>query len=83
MFDMSGEETTQLAEANDLQRILQLDAKSVQQANRLVGLTWTHLARLSQLGLGAAKKLRNINEGTVEVSTTWVVARCARFGLER
>jgi hypothetical protein len=44
MFDVSAEETTQLAEANDLQRILRLDAKSVQQANRLVGLTWTHLA---------------------------------------
>jgi hypothetical protein len=44
MFDVSAEETTQLAEANDLQRILRLEAKSVQQANRLVGLTWTHPA---------------------------------------
>jgi hypothetical protein len=30
MFDVSAEETTHLAEANDLQRILRLDAKSVQ-----------------------------------------------------
>jgi hypothetical protein len=41
MFDVSAEETPHLAEANDLQRILRLEAKSVQQANHLVGLTWT------------------------------------------
>ncbi len=44
MFDVSAEETTQLAEANDFQRKLRLEAKSVQQADRLIGLTWTHLA---------------------------------------
>ena len=44
IFHGSAEETTQRAEAHNLQHILRLDAKSVQQANRLVGLTWTHLA---------------------------------------
>jgi hypothetical protein len=44
MFDVPAEDTTQLAEANDLQHIPRLDAKSVQQTNHLIGVTWTHLA---------------------------------------
>ena len=43
MFDVPAQETT-LAEANDLQHILRLDAKSVHQANHLIGVTWTQLA---------------------------------------
>jgi hypothetical protein len=43
MFDGSAE-TTQRAEAHDLQHILRLDARSVHQANRLIGVTWIHPA---------------------------------------
>lgn len=44
MFEVSPEETIQLAEAQGLHPILHLRTQSVQKANRLVGITWTRLA---------------------------------------
>jgi 2-polyprenyl-3-methyl-5-hydroxy-6-metoxy-1,4-benzoquinol methylase len=44
MFDVSAGETIHLAKAQHLQPILRLETQSVQQVNRLAGVTWTHLA---------------------------------------
>jgi hypothetical protein len=44
MFEVSAEETILLASSCALQHILNIRAPSVQLANRLAGVTWTHLA---------------------------------------
>jgi hypothetical protein len=44
MFDVSAEETVQLANAYGLQAVLKLQAESVQRENRRIGVTWIHLA---------------------------------------
>jgi len=44
MFDVSAEETIQLARIQGLQPLLNLRTESIQQANRSVGVTWTRLA---------------------------------------
>ncbi|RDJ99274.1 class I SAM-dependent methyltransferase [Paraburkholderia lacunae] len=44
MFDVSAEETIQLARIQDLQPVLNLRTQSIQQANRDMGVTWTRLA---------------------------------------
>jgi hypothetical protein len=42
MFDVSAEDTIGLAAQQELRPILQLRTESVQEANRLAGVTWTH-----------------------------------------
>jgi protein-L-isoaspartate O-methyltransferase len=44
MFQVSAEETVALAEAEGLDPILNLPTGSIQEANRLAGVTWTRLA---------------------------------------
>lgn len=44
MFEVSAQETILLAQSCGLQQILSVRAQSVQPANRLAGVTWTHLA---------------------------------------
>ena len=44
MFDVSGEETIALAKAEGLLPIMSLPTESIQEANRLAGVTWTRLA---------------------------------------
>jgi len=44
MFEISAEETIELAQAHGLQPVLNLRMESRQQANRLAGITWTNLA---------------------------------------
>ncbi len=44
MFEVSGEETTELARAQGLAQVLDLRTGSVQEANRRAGVTWTRLA---------------------------------------
>jgi hypothetical protein len=44
MFEVSAEETILLASSCGLQHILNIRAPSVQLANRLAGVTWSHLA---------------------------------------
>ncbi len=44
MFDVSAEETIGLAAKQQLSSIVNLVAESEQKANRLSGVTWTHLA---------------------------------------
>jgi SAM-dependent methyltransferase len=44
MFEVSPEETIDLAEMEGLQPVLNLRAESSQEANRLAGITWTSLA---------------------------------------
>jgi 2-polyprenyl-3-methyl-5-hydroxy-6-metoxy-1,4-benzoquinol methylase len=44
MFEVSAEETVQLAQARDLDLVLNLRTQSIQQTNRLAGVTWTRLA---------------------------------------
>ena len=43
MFDVTAEETIQLAEAQHLWPVLHMRAQSMQQANRLADVTWTYL----------------------------------------
>ena len=44
MFDVSAEETVELADTQRLQPVLNLRTESVQGPNRNAGVTWTHLA---------------------------------------
>jgi SAM-dependent methyltransferase len=44
MFEISDEETIELARLEGLQSVLNLRAESAQQANRDAGVSWTHLA---------------------------------------
>lgn len=44
MFDVSAEETIQLASIEGLRPVLHLRTQSIQQANRDMGVTWTRLA---------------------------------------
>ena len=44
VFDVSAGETVQLAQGHYLQVIRCVEAPSAQQANRLAGVTWSHLA---------------------------------------
>ncbi len=44
MFEVSSEETIELAQAHGLQPVLNMRTESTQQANRLAGITWTNLA---------------------------------------
>jgi tRNA(Phe) wybutosine-synthesizing methylase Tyw3 len=44
MFDVTAEETIGLAAACRLSPVLHIKAESVQEANRLAGVTWSHLA---------------------------------------
>jgi 2-polyprenyl-3-methyl-5-hydroxy-6-metoxy-1,4-benzoquinol methylase len=44
MFEVSAEETIQLARVQELHPVLHLRTQSVQQVNRLAGVTWTRLA---------------------------------------
>jgi 2-polyprenyl-3-methyl-5-hydroxy-6-metoxy-1,4-benzoquinol methylase len=44
MFEVSAEETMQLAKARGLDPVLNLRTTSAQQANRVAGVTWTRLA---------------------------------------
>jgi len=44
MFDVSAGETIQLAQAQGLHLILNVEADSIQEANRRAGVTWSHLA---------------------------------------
>jgi protein-L-isoaspartate O-methyltransferase len=44
MFDVSAEETIALGNAEGLNPILNLPTESIQEANRLAGVTWTRLA---------------------------------------
>jgi SAM-dependent methyltransferase len=44
MFEVSAEETAQLARAHGLRSILSLRGPSVQPVNRQAGVTWSHLA---------------------------------------
>jgi len=43
MFEVTADETVQLAKQHDLQPLLRLEASSVQEGNRIAGVTWTHL----------------------------------------
>lgn len=47
MFDVSAQETIELAEAHGLRPVLDLQTESVQPANRSTGVTWTRLAFLT------------------------------------
>lgn len=53
MFEVSAEETIALAEAEGLRPILNLPTESIQEANRLAGVTWTRLA-FRRTGVAAA-----------------------------
>jgi hypothetical protein len=44
MFEVSAEETIELAEMQDLQPVLNLHTASSQEENRAAGITWTNLA---------------------------------------
>jgi len=44
MFDVSAEETIQLASGYGLRTVLNVRAESIQRANRRIGVTWTRLA---------------------------------------
>src|SRR5258708_37316006 len=44
MFEVSSEETIELAQAHGLQPVLNMRTESTQQASRLPGITWTKLA---------------------------------------
>jgi hypothetical protein len=44
MFEISPEETIELARAHGLHPVLNLRTESSQEANRLAGVTWTNLA---------------------------------------
>jgi SAM-dependent methyltransferase len=44
MFEVSAEETIQLAQAQGLHPVLNLRTESIQKVNRLAGVTWTRLA---------------------------------------
>ncbi|AQH02484.1 SAM-dependent methyltransferase [Burkholderia sp. KK1] len=44
MFDVSAEETIQLASAHGLRDVLSVQTQSIQRGNRRIGVTWTRLA---------------------------------------
>lgn len=44
MFDVSAEETIQLASAYGLRTVLNVRTESIQEGNRRIGVTWTRLA---------------------------------------
>ena len=44
MFEISSEETIELASLHGLHPVLNLRTESTQEANRLAGVTWTNLA---------------------------------------
>jgi SAM-dependent methyltransferase len=51
MFEVSSEETIELAQAQGLQAVLNVLTESSQQRNRLAGVTWTNLAFVMGRGL--------------------------------
>lgn len=53
MFEVTAEETIDLAAANGLRALLQHQSDSLQAANRRAGVTWTHLA------FSASKSIRS------------------------
>ncbi|HSV57957.1 MAG TPA: class I SAM-dependent methyltransferase [Variovorax sp.] len=44
MFEVSGEETVELAGRHDLRPVLNMQTESIQASNRAAGVTWTRLA---------------------------------------
>jgi len=44
MFEISPEETIELAQTQDLHPVLNVRTESSQEANRLAGVSWTNLA---------------------------------------
>jgi SAM-dependent methyltransferase len=48
MFDVSAQETIELAEVHGLRPVLNLETESVQRANRSMGVTWTRLAFINR-----------------------------------
>jgi len=44
MFDVSADETINLGESLGMRCVLNVEAESIQSANRLAGVTWSHLA---------------------------------------
>jgi SAM-dependent methyltransferase len=52
MFEVSPEETVDLARMQDLHPVLNVRTESSQQQNRLAGVTWTNLAFVKGKGLG-------------------------------
>jgi len=53
MFEVSGDETIQLAQAQGLDAVLNLRTDSVQEVNRRAGVTWTRLAFKGQRASGS------------------------------